>query len=111
MRAAASRTVNPCSIKARARRSFSAVMTGLRPPRRPREIAAFNPARVRSRIKSRSAGGTPPAELLAFVADQLDVDVVAFDKYQRRDQTRREQLAELMARFGYQTFDRASSRR
>jgi TnpA family transposase len=44
------------------------------------------------------AGETPPPELLAFVADQLDVDVAAFDKYQRRDQTRREQLAELMAR-------------
>jgi TnpA family transposase len=57
------------------------------------------------------AGEMPPPELLAFVADQLDVDVVAFDKFQRRDQTRREQLAELMARFDYQTFDRASSRR
>jgi TnpA family transposase len=53
----------------------------------------------------------PPAELLAFVANQLEVDVAAFDKYRRRDQTRREQLAELMARFGYQTFDRAASRR
>jgi TnpA family transposase len=57
------------------------------------------------------AGEMPPAELRAFVADQLDVDVAAFDKYQRRDQTRREHLAELMTRFGYQTFDRASSRR
>jgi Domain of unknown function (DUF4158) len=57
------------------------------------------------------AGETPPPELLAFVADQLDVDVAAFDKYQRRGQTRREQLAELTARFDYQTFDRASSRR
>ena len=45
------------------------------------------------------AGEMPPPELLAFVADQLDVDVAAFDKFQRRDQTRREQLAELMARF------------
>jgi hypothetical protein len=53
----------------------------------------------------------PPAELLVFVANQLEVDVAAFDKYRRRDQTRREQLAELMARFGYQTFDRAASRR
>ena len=53
----------------------------------------------------------PPAELLAFVADQLEVDVAAFEKYRRRDQTRREQLADLMARFGYRTLDRAASRR
>jgi Domain of unknown function (DUF4158) len=53
----------------------------------------------------------PFTKLLAFVAEQLEVDVTAFDTYRRRDQTRREQLAELMARFGYQTFDRAASRR
>jgi Domain of unknown function (DUF4158) len=57
------------------------------------------------------AGEMLPAELLAFVADQLEIDVAVFDNYRRRDQTRREQLAELMARFGYQTFDPASSRR
>jgi Domain of unknown function (DUF4158) len=57
------------------------------------------------------ASETPPAELLTFIADQLDIDVAAFDRYLQRDQTRREQLAELMARFGCQTFDRASSRR
>jgi hypothetical protein len=56
------------------------------------------------------AAEEPPAELLAFVADQLEVDVAAFEKYRGRDQTRREQLADLMARFGYQTFDRAASR-
>jgi Domain of unknown function (DUF4158) len=38
-------------------------------------------------------------DTLAFVADQLDVDVSGFDRYQRRDQTRREQLTELTARF------------
>jgi Domain of unknown function (DUF4158) len=53
----------------------------------------------------------PPAELLAFVANQLEVDVTAFETYRGRDQTRREQLAELMARFGNQTFNRAASRR
>jgi Domain of unknown function (DUF4158) len=57
------------------------------------------------------ASETPPAELLTFIADQLDIDVAAFDRYLQRDQTRREQLAKLMARFGCQTFDRASSRR
>jgi len=56
------------------------------------------------------AAEAPPAELLAFVADQLEVDVTVFEKYRRRDQTRREQLADLMARFGYKTFDRAASR-
>jgi TnpA family transposase len=29
------------------------------------------------------AGETPPAELLAFIADQLDVDVAAFNRYQQ----------------------------
>ena len=38
----------------RARASFSGSMTGLRPPFRPRAAAAARPARVRSRIRSRS---------------------------------------------------------
>jgi hypothetical protein len=35
---------------------------------------------------------------------------MAFAKYSQRDQTRREQLAELMERLHYRTFDRASFR-
>jgi TnpA family transposase len=58
-----------------------------------------------------AADEMPPPELLTFIADQLGVDVAAFEEYRRRDQTRREQLAELTVQFGYQTFDRASSRR
>ena len=34
----------------------------------------------------------------------------AFNKYGQRDQTRREQLAELMERLNYRAFDRASFR-
>jgi len=47
-RVAASRTVNPLPMMARARSSFSSVTTGLRPPFRPRAAAATRPARVRS---------------------------------------------------------------
>ncbi len=53
-RVAASSTVSPLSMMSRARLSFSAVITGLRPPFRPRASAAARPARVRSRIRSRS---------------------------------------------------------
>jgi hypothetical protein len=51
---AASRTDSPLAIMLRARASFSALTTGLRPPLRPRDAAAESPARVRSRIRSRS---------------------------------------------------------
>jgi len=53
-RVAASRTVRPNSSSARARRSFSSFIDGLRPPLRPRLAAAAIPALVRSRIRSRS---------------------------------------------------------
>lgn len=42
-----------------------------------------------------AADEMPPPELLTFIVDQLGVDVAAFEEYRRRDQTRREQLAEL----------------
>lgn len=45
-RVAASRTVRPSSSRARARRSFSSFIDGLRPPLRPRLAAAAIPARV-----------------------------------------------------------------
>ncbi len=40
----------------------------------------------------------PPVALVSFVARQLGVSPAAFIRYSRRDQTRREQLAELMER-------------
>jgi Domain of unknown function (DUF4158) len=46
----------------------------------------------------------------SFVARQLGISPAAFNKYGQRDQTRREQLAELMERLNYRTFDRASFR-
>ena len=52
----------------------------------------------------------PPVTLISFVARQLGISPAAFNKYGQRDQTRREQLAELMERFNYHTFDRASFR-
>jgi hypothetical protein len=52
----------------------------------------------------------PPPKLLAFVADQLELDAAKLKKYRQRDQTRREQLSELMTLFDYHAFDRASSR-
>ena len=51
-RAAASRTFSPLAMCSLARCNLSAVMTGLRPPFRPRAAAAVNPALVRSRIRS-----------------------------------------------------------
>jgi TnpA family transposase len=44
------------------------------------------------------ANEIPPPELLSFIADQLDIDPGAFAEYRRRDQSRREQLADLMTR-------------
>ena len=59
-RVAASRTVNPLAINSRARLSLSFVITGLRPPTLPRAAAAAKPARVRSRIRSRSNWPSAP---------------------------------------------------
>jgi hypothetical protein len=43
---------------------------------------------------------TPPAQLLAFIADQLQINPKAFGDYAQRDETRREHLAELQAYLG-----------
>jgi hypothetical protein len=52
----------------------------------------------------------PPVTLVSFIGRQLGVNPAAFTRYSQRDQTRREQLAELMERLGYLSFDRASFR-
>ena len=52
------------------------------------------------------AGEKPPGAILAFVADQIDVQATASDDYARRDETRRAHLADLMQRFSYTAFDR-----
>jgi TnpA family transposase len=41
---------------------------------------------------------TPPAELLAFLAQQLGLSASAWARYAERDETRREHLAELQTR-------------
>jgi hypothetical protein len=46
--------------------------------------------------------------LVSFIARQLGVNPAAFTRYRQRDQTRREQLAELMERLGYRSLERAS---
>jgi hypothetical protein len=52
------------------------------------------------------AGEKPPGAILAFVADQIEVQATASDDYARRDETRRAHLADLMQRFSYTAFDR-----
>ncbi len=46
----------------------------------------------------------PPAELLDFLADQVDAAPADYDRYIARSQTRREHLSELMGRLGYRAF-------
>lgn len=53
-------------------------------------------------------GETPPAPILAFVADQLDLSPGIWQHYGRRDETRRSHLADLMRRHGYRVFDRTA---
>jgi TnpA family transposase len=52
----------------------------------------------------------PSPQLVAFVARQVDADPGDFADYQRRDQTRREQLAAITARTGHRAFDRGAFR-
>jgi hypothetical protein len=46
----------------------------------------------------------PPAELLAHVARQVQVDPNAWTAYAARDETRREHALELQSIFGYRPF-------
>jgi len=62
------------------------------------------------RYPARVPDEMPPVTLASFIARQLGVNPAAFARYSQRDQTRREQLAELMERLGYRSFDRASFR-
>ena len=49
---------------------------------------------------------TPPAHMLAFIADQLRIDPNGFGDYAQRGETRREHLGELQAYLGVQPFGR-----
>jgi hypothetical protein len=53
----------------------------------------------------------PPAELLAHVARQIQVDPGAWTEYATRDETRREHALELQGIFGYRPFTIAEYRR
>ena len=53
---------------------------------------------------------TPPAHLLAFIADQLRINPKSFEDYAQRDETRREHLAELQAYLGMRPFSREDYR-
>jgi TnpA family transposase len=52
-------------------------------------------------------GERPPPEMLAFVADQLNLDPACFSDYAGRDQTRRKHLAEIQTAVGFHGFDRS----
>jgi TnpA family transposase len=53
----------------------------------------------------------PPAELLAYVAQQIQVNPNAWTEYAARDETRREHAIELQSIFGYRPFTIAEYRR
>ena len=53
---------------------------------------------------------TPSAHLLAFIADQRQINPKAFGEYAQRDETRREHLAELQAYLGVRSFARQDHR-
>ena len=53
---------------------------------------------------------TPPAHMLAFIADQLRIDPNGFGDYAQRGETRREHLGELQAYLGVQPFGRQDYR-
>ena len=55
-------------------------------------------------------GETPPLPLISFVARQLRLEPEAFATYARRDQTRREHLAELSRSLGCKAFERSELR-
>ena len=55
-------------------------------------------------------GEKPPAPMATFVARQLGIDTAVLGTGSDRPQTRREQLAELMRRGGFQGFGRAEAR-
>src|ERR1700710_2370094 len=54
-------------------------------------------------------GEKPPTPMATFVARQLGIDTVVLGTGSDRPQTRREQLAELMRRGGFQGFGRAEA--
>jgi hypothetical protein len=53
---------------------------------------------------------TPPAPVLAFIADQVGVPACEFAAYRQRATTRREHIAELMQNLGCRAFDKETAR-
>ena len=53
---------------------------------------------------------TPPEAMVTYVARQLGVDPGVFSAFRHRDQTRREQIADLMQLHGYRSLDRMEAR-
>ena len=56
------------------------------------------------------ADETPPADMLAFIASQIDCDADEFASYARRDETRREHLGELQSYLAVRPFRREDVR-
>jgi hypothetical protein len=53
---------------------------------------------------------TPPAPVLAFIADQVGVPACEFAAYRQRATNRREHIAELMQNLGSRAFDKETAR-
>ena len=58
--------------------------------------------------RSLEQGEALPVQIIGYVARQLGMAPNVFDNSSERDKERRKQLAEVMRRFGYRPFDRAS---
>jgi len=58
--------------------------------------------------RSLEQGEALPVQIIGYVARQLGMAPNVFDNSSKRDKERRKQLAEVMRRFGYRPFNRAS---
>lgn len=65
---------------------------------------AVSLAYLRHPGRVRNVGEQPNDVMLAFLADQVDASASDLAVYDQRPQTRREHIAQIMARFGYKAF-------
>ncbi|MDR3440570.1 Tn3 family transposase [Telmatospirillum sp.] len=65
---------------------------------------------IRQTGRPPAAGEGAPQEVVAFVAKQLHIDQAVHAKYARRDETRREHVAEIIRHLGLVSFDRATTK-
>ena len=89
-------TLSPDEIEAVARKRTAAARLGYAVSL----VYLRNPGRVRD-VREQ-----PNDIMLAFLADQVDARTSDLVIYDQRPQTRREHIAQIVARFGYQAFTR-----